>query len=53
MHLSDDAFGWLFDSIIPYYSYLRVAMFIWMMLPQTKGALWIYKTFLSPLLKAY
>jgi receptor expression-enhancing protein 5/6 len=53
MHLSDDAFGWLFDSIIPYYGYLRVAMFIWMMLPQTKGALWIYKTFLSPLLKAY
>lgn len=32
---------------IPYFSYLRVILFSWLMLPQSQGAKWIYETFIA------
>ena len=30
-------------SFIPYYDYIRLAFFAWLMLPQFQGAKWLYE----------
>ncbi len=51
-NLMDD-FGGFILSYIPLYSYLRLALFIYLMAPQTKGALTIYKYVVGPILKQH
>jgi len=46
-----DEFGGIILSLIPFYYYIRLVFFIWMMHPTTQGATVVYKTVLSPLLK--
>ena len=40
-------------AFIPYYYILRVAFFVFLMAPQTSGAAIIYKSAISPFLKAH
>ena len=48
-----DEFGGFVLSFIPFYFYLRLALFVFLMAPQTKGALTIYKYVVSPILKQH
>jgi uncharacterized membrane protein required for colicin V production len=50
--LINDFFGWILD-LIPYFSILKVAFFMYMLLPQFKGALTIYNKVAKPLLDQY
>lgn len=51
-HLVDEFGGYLL-SFIPFYFYIRLAFFVFLMAPQTKGALTIYKYLVGPVLKQY
>jgi receptor expression-enhancing protein 5/6 len=51
-HLVDE-FGGFILSFIPFYFYIRLAFFAFLMLPQTKGALTIYKYLVGPILKQH
>merc|ERR1719198_1612510 len=44
--------GFIFD-LIPYWAYLRLALFSWLMLPQFSGAKWIFETFIKQALVDY
>ena len=46
-----DEFGGFILSLIPFYYYIKLTLFIWMMHPSTLGSTVIYKNVLSPLLK--
>ena len=48
----DEFLGFLL-AFIPFYSYIRFALFVFLMAPQTKGALTIYKYAVSPILKTH
>ena len=48
-----DEFGTIILSFIPFYYYIRLALFFFLMAPQTKGALTIYKYFVGPILKQH
>ena len=50
--LIDDFFGWIL-SIIPYFFWIKLAFFVFLFAPQTKGALKIYNTVAKPLLDQY
>mmetsp|Transcript_8181 Transcript_8181/g.7599 ORF Transcript_8181/g.7599 Transcript_8181/m.7599 type:complete len:134 (-) Transcript_8181:203-604(-) len=45
-----DEFGGVLLSLIPFYYYIKLALFIWMMNPTTQGSNVIYKSVLRPLL---
>ena len=45
-----DELGFFILSMIPFYFYIKLVFFLWMMAPQTKGATIIYKMLLRPLL---
>ena len=45
-----DEFGGIILSLIPFYYYIKIGLFLWMMHPATHGATTIYKTVLRPLL---
>eukprot|EP00349_Pseudokeronopsis_sp_Brazil_P008122 CAMPEP_0202970110 /NCGR_PEP_ID=MMETSP1396-20130829/16081_1 /ASSEMBLY_ACC=CAM_ASM_000872 /TAXON_ID= /ORGANISM="Pseudokeronopsis sp., Strain Brazil" /LENGTH=166 /DNA_ID=CAMNT_0049698403 /DNA_START=78 /DNA_END=578 /DNA_ORIENTATION=+ len=45
-----DEFGSILLSFIPFYHYIKLALFLWMMSPQTGGAQVIYKSVLRPVL---
>ncbi len=45
-----DEFGGIILSLIPFYYYIRLVFFVWMMHPSTQGATTVYKTVLKPLL---
>ena len=45
-------FGFIL-SFIPYYYWLRLAFFVFLMAPQTEGAAKLYKTVFKPLLDTY
>jgi receptor expression-enhancing protein 5/6 len=47
--LLDDFFGFLLN-MIPFYAYIKVGFFLWLMLPQTRGANTVYKSGLKPYL---
>ncbi len=47
--LLEQFFGFILE-FIPFYFYIKLAMYVWMMSPQTNGALTIYGTVLRPLL---
>lgn len=47
--LLDEFFGFLLN-FIPFYAYIKVGFFLWLMLPQTTGANTIYKSVLKPFL---
>jgi receptor expression-enhancing protein 5/6 len=49
-HLMDE-FGGFILSFIPFYFYIRIAFFVFLMAPQTKGALTIYKYVVGPILQ--
>lgn len=51
-HLLDE-FGGFVLSFIPFYFYIRIAFFVFLMAPQTKGALTIYKYLVGPILKQH
>jgi hypothetical protein len=40
-------------AFIPYYSIVRILFFVFLMAPQTNGAAIIYKSAISPFLKAH
>lgn len=48
-----DEFAGIILSFIPFYFYIRVLLFVFLMAPQTKGALTIYKYFVGPILKQH
>jgi len=43
--------AWPLLQWIPLYSEVKVAILAWLVLPQTKGALWVYEALFSPGLK--
>jgi receptor expression-enhancing protein 5/6 len=45
-----DEFAFILLSFIPFYFYIKLAFFVWLMAPQTQGATIIYKSVLRPLL---
>lgn len=47
-----DEFGGIVLSFIPFYFYVKLGFFVWLMAPQTKGAEVLYKNLLKPLLIA-
>lgn len=47
--LLDEFCGFILD-FIPFYSYIRLGFFLYLMLPQTRGALTVYTVVLKPLL---
>lgn len=51
-HLVDE-FGGMVLAFIPFYFYIRLAFFVFLMAPQTKGALTIYKYVVGPILKQH
>lgn len=50
--LMDEFVGFLL-AFIPFYSYIRFALFVFLMAPQTKGALTIYNYVVGPILKTH
>lgn len=46
-----DEFGGVILSFIPFYFYFKLAFFVFLMAPQTKGALFLYRNFVGPLLR--
>lgn len=48
-----DEFGGIILSLIPFYHYIKLAFFVWMMHPATHGATTVYKVILKPLLEAH
>ena len=48
-----DDFAFIILAFIPFYSYIRLGFFVWLMAPQTQGATIIYKSVLRPLLKKH
>ena len=48
--LADEFAGFLL-TFIPFYFYLRPIFFVFLMAPQTKGALFLYSNFVGPLLR--
>ena len=48
--LADEFAGFLL-TFIPFYFYLRPIFFVFLMAPQTKGALFLYNNFVGPLLR--
>jgi receptor expression-enhancing protein 5/6 len=45
-----DDFLWFLLDYIPFYFYIKVGFFIWMMLPHTKGASVVYNSVIKPFL---
>lgn len=45
-----DEFGYIILNLIPFYFYIKLIFFIWMMNPNTKGSLIVYNKVLKPLL---
>ena len=45
-----DEFAGIVLSLIPFYSYIKLGLFVWMMHPQLKGSSIIYAKLLRPLL---
>lgn len=50
--LLDEFLGFLL-SMIPFYYYIKLGFFVWMMHPSTKGATVIYRMILKPLLEKH
>lgn len=48
-----DEFGGIILSFVPFYYYIRLGIFFFLMAPQTKGALSIYKYVVGPILKQH
>ncbi len=48
-----EEFGFLLLSFIPFYFYVKLGFFLWMMAPQTQGATIIYRTVLKLLLEKH
>lgn len=46
-----DEFAGCILSFIPFYFYVRLGFFVFLMAPQTKGALFLYKNFVGPLMR--
>jgi receptor expression-enhancing protein 5/6 len=46
-----DEFAGFLLTFIPFYFYLRPIFFVFLMAPQTKGALFLYNNFVGPLLR--
>ena len=47
-----DEFGGIVLHLIPFYFYVKLAFFVWLMAPQTRGAETFYRTLLKPILIA-
>jgi receptor expression-enhancing protein 5/6 len=41
-----DTFAGFILNCIPYWAYVRLILFSWLMLPQFKGAKWLYESFI-------
>lgn len=50
--LIDDFFGWVL-ALIPYFFWIKLAFFLFLLAPQTKGALTVYNTVAQPFLVKY
>ena len=48
----DDFLGFVLESV-PFYFYIKVGFFIWMMLPTTQGAAIIYNQAMKPFMKKH
>lgn len=48
-----DEFGFFILNIIPFYNYIKLLFFVWLMAPQTQGAQIVYRSILRPLLHAH
>ena len=47
-----DEFGGIVLSFIPFYFYIKLGFFVWLMAPQTRGAEVFYRNVLKPILVA-
>lgn len=45
-----DEFAFFILNLIPFYWYIRLGFFVWLMAPQTQGAQVVYRSVLRPLL---
>ena len=52
LNVLETFFGFIF-WIIPYWSWLRLGLFVWLLLPNFDGALWIYMNVFKPFLGAH
>ena len=50
--LIDDFFGWAL-AIIPYFFWIKLAFFLYLLAPQTRGALIVYHNAVQPFLNKY
>jgi receptor expression-enhancing protein 5/6 len=48
-----DEFAFFILNLIPFYWYIRLGFFVWLMAPQTQGAQIVYKNVLRPLLNQH
>lgn len=48
-----EEFAYFLLNYIPFYFYIKLGFFLWMMAPQTQGATIIYRTVLKPLLQKH
>ena len=48
-----DSFGGIVLNFIPFYPYLKLLFFIYLMHPKTQGAAFIYSTFVKPILSQH
>lgn len=48
-----DEFGGVLLSFIPLYFYVKLAFFVFLMHPKTQGSLFVYKTFIKPIMTQY
>ena len=49
-HVAETFFGFIF-WFIPYWSYIRVGFFIWLLLPQFNGSKVVYHSVLAPFIR--
>ena len=45
-----DEFAFFLLNLIPFYYYIKLGFFLWMMAPQTQGATIVYRSILRPIL---
>ena len=52
LNVLETFFGFIF-WIIPYWTWIRLGLFVWLLLPNFDGALWIYTNVFKPVLNAH
>jgi len=51
-HTAETFFGFIF-WFIPYWSWIKLGLFVWLLLPQFNGSRVVYESVLSPFMKQH